>query len=49
MQMQHRHALLEKDMEIQRVTMQHERDTMMFALKEDNYKLQLQMCNKLSQ
>jgi hypothetical protein len=42
MQMQHRHALLEKDMEIQRVTMQHERDTMIFALKEDNYKLQLQ-------
>lgn len=49
MQMQHRHALLEKDMEIQRVTMQHERDTMIFALKEDNYKLQLQICNKLSQ
>lgn len=49
MQMQHRHALLEKDMEIQRVTMQHERDTMIFALKEDNYKLQLQLCNKLSQ
>lgn len=49
MQMQHRHALLEKDMEIQRVTMQHERDTMIFALKEDNYKLQLKLCNKLSQ
>ncbi len=43
MDMQHRHALLEKDFIIQRVTMQHERDTMMFALKEDNYKLQLQL------
>ena len=49
MQMQHRHDLLEKDFIIQRVTMQHERDTMMFALKEDNYKLQLQLCNKSSQ
>jgi hypothetical protein len=49
MDMQHRHALLEKDMVIQRVTMQHERDTMMFGLKEENYKLQLQLYGKRQQ
>ena len=49
MDMQHRHALLEKDMVIQRVTMQHERDTMMFGLKEENYKLQLKLQSKMQQ
>jgi hypothetical protein len=42
MQMQHKHALLEKDMVIQRLTMQNE----MSALKEDNLKLQLQFYQK---
>jgi hypothetical protein len=42
MQMQHKHALLEKDMVIQRLTMQNE----MSALKEDNLKLQLQIYQK---
>jgi predicted GIY-YIG superfamily endonuclease len=42
MQMQHKHALLEKDMVIQRLTMQNE----MSALKEDNLKLQLKFYEK---
>ena len=42
MQMRHKHALLEKDMVIQRLTMQNE----MSALKEDNLKLQLQFYQK---
>jgi hypothetical protein len=42
MQMQHKHDLLEKDMVIQRLTMQNE----MSALKEDNLKLQLQFYQK---
>jgi len=42
MQMRHKHDLLEKDMVIQRLTMQNE----MSALKEDNLKLQLQFYQK---
>ena len=42
LQMRHKHDLLEKDMVIQRLTMQNE----MSALKEDNLKLQLQFYQK---
>ena len=42
MRMQHKHDLLEKDMVIQRLTMQNE----MSSLKEDNLKLQLQIYQK---
>lgn len=42
MHMQHKHALLEKDMVIQRLTMQNE----MSSLKEDNLKLQLKFYQK---